>query len=89
MSRRSSNAVKLARSSAARVGTVLDRNGFPVLDDPKRANKLPKKCQGPHHFVRVGRRYVGRSEFDPEFERYEIESRCVYCPEKMVETEIE
>jgi hypothetical protein len=51
MSRRSSNAVKLARVAAARVGTTLDRNGFPVLDDPRHANRLPKRCpEGKHVF---------------------------------------
>jgi hypothetical protein len=87
MSRRASNLVRLARLAAARIGTTLDRNGFPVFDDPKAANRLPKRCREDHSFWRVGRRLVG---FNPAGSaRYEVESRCVKCGARDTTIEVE
>lgn len=85
MSRRASNAVKLARKSAAKVGTRLDRNGIPVFD--KEVSRLTRRCgPGQHEFVVTSRNVIsGGSDFD----RVAIESRCVICREKIVETKTE
>lgn len=84
MSRRSSNTVKLSRRASLH---SLDKNGIPVLDDPRRANRLPRRCApGMHRFVHVGRRFVA---YDDDGYTYEIEERCTHCAAKSVRTEVE
>lgn len=87
MSRRSSNTVKLLRRRAAYHGTVLDRNGIPVLDDPRHANRLPKPCVGSHRYWRVGRRFKGIDGMNRDV--FEVEFRCVACGSSATETEVE
>lgn len=85
MSRRASNSVKLARKDARKIGTRLDRNGIPVLDDGRK-NFLPKRCgPGQHEYVVTDRKFAGHG-FDGMIEKYTVELRCVLCRDRIVET---
>jgi len=86
MSRRASNSVRLARVSSY---LPLDRNGIPMLDPPREANRLPRRCHvGMHQYLRVGRRFVDFVDGVGDEAIYSIDLRC-HCGARTTETEVE
>lgn len=62
----------------------LNRNGIPILDPPREANRLPRECE--HFYVIVSRRY-DHTDWMADEDYYRVEARCRYCGARRVRVE--